>query len=389
MNWPKAGRWAATAASLWWALLLDVLLGDGDGALMGWPLGWMGLAFGGAAGVAAGMGRHVVGRVVGSLAFTVLLWFAVEATHFYVLMPRYPVFHGVEQCNAPHMYPAATSRFGLRPSVNCWRAKWRIPQAGATPDTIFCHSLQTNAHGRRCVPQPSLPDTARSLLFLGDSFTMGEGVDDRHTLPAQTRRRLPQKAAYNYGVNGYGPHHTLQQLQQRNLPQELPHRPAAAIYTYIPQQAHRVAGTLRLLATGLGLQHPWYKLEDGGALRYLGRMHQRWQTAFWQWYGASPTVQYWQAYPPASEEAGLVLTAKLLQAIQQELQHQLGPSVAFYVVLYPGYETQLASYLPAGIRVIDLHEMNEPEGARIPHDGHPTPMGYARVAAAIAENLNP
>jgi hypothetical protein len=52
------------------------------------------------------------------------------------------------------------------------------------------------------------------ILFFGDSFTFGQGLEDHQTLPFQVHEKsMQQYRTYNFGVNGYGAHQMLAALQ--------------------------------------------------------------------------------------------------------------------------------------------------------------------------------
>ena len=71
----------------------------------------------------------------------------------------------------------------------------------STPE--FSMELRTNADGFR---GPELPaEFERSVLFLGDSFTLGYGVDDGLEFPHRIRSVLPPGlTAINAGIGGTG-----------------------------------------------------------------------------------------------------------------------------------------------------------------------------------------
>ncbi|MBZ0270081.1 hypothetical protein K8I85_18165, partial [bacterium] len=67
-------------------------------------------------------------------------------------------------------------------------------------------SLTTNAQGFRapCEYAERIPDGTIRLLCSGDSFTLGWGVDDADTWPAQLERLDERVETINLGQGGYG-----------------------------------------------------------------------------------------------------------------------------------------------------------------------------------------
>jgi hypothetical protein len=78
----------------------------------------------------------------------------------------------------------------------------------------------TDALGRRSSPVAEGP-RPHFILFFGDSYTFGEGVNDDETLPSFTGQFAPQYRPYNYGVGGYGPQQMLAKLQTEDIRQEV------------------------------------------------------------------------------------------------------------------------------------------------------------------------
>jgi hypothetical protein len=64
----------------------------------------------------------------------------------------------------------------------------------------------TNAQGLRATAEygPEAPAGRRRVVFLGDSFTMGFGVGDGDTFPAQIERLEPAIQSVNMGMGAYG-----------------------------------------------------------------------------------------------------------------------------------------------------------------------------------------
>jgi hypothetical protein len=46
--------------------------------------------------------------------------------------------------------------------------------------------------------------TSSGIVFIGDSYTFGEGLDNNETMAWQVQQQLPEINVYNFGVPGYG-----------------------------------------------------------------------------------------------------------------------------------------------------------------------------------------
>ncbi len=87
------------------------------------------------------------------------------------------------------------------------RLGWRSLPGISRPDLYGPGlSLTTNARGFRALEEHDAPVPAGRyrIVCLGDSFTMGFGVDDTQTWPAALQRLCPEVQAVNMGLGGYG-----------------------------------------------------------------------------------------------------------------------------------------------------------------------------------------
>jgi lysophospholipase L1-like esterase len=90
---------------------------------------------------------------------------------------------------------------------------------------VVAFSWTTNSRGYRATREFAVPKpaSARRILFLGDSFTFGQGVEDHETFAAQTERRLKQLCptteleVVNAGVPGFSTSQELALLEAEGL----------------------------------------------------------------------------------------------------------------------------------------------------------------------------
>jgi hypothetical protein len=124
-------------------------------------------------------------------------------------------------------------------------------------------------HGLR-VTSPSI-NTRKAesscVLFFGDSFTFGEGVDDAETMPYRLAVKTNQRyQAYNFGFLGYGPHQMLAQLQRGVVDGTIECTPVMAIYQALPGHVSRAAGLEAWDQSG-----PRYVPAEDGLVSWEGR----------------------------------------------------------------------------------------------------------------------
>lgn len=84
-------------------------------------------------------------------------------------------------------------------------------------EVVFDTLCTLDEEGRRATPVR--PDAARAVLLFGDSFTFGDGVEDRETFAWRLGELLgPDWQVFNYGVSGYGAHQALALIESGRIP---------------------------------------------------------------------------------------------------------------------------------------------------------------------------
>ena len=282
---------------------------------------------------------------------------------------------------------------GFRPRSD---AQVRVRKTGSEGVIFDCVYTLDHLH-RRVSPVAPGPDRSRFALFLGCSFTFGEGVNDAETLPAQFAAAAPEFMPYNYGCGGWGPQNMYLQVQQPEFRAQVAQSSGIAIYTFIAHHVERAAGNLRLIGAwdkplpdftldnGLLTHHGLF--DESRPLRCrLGKLLN--ESHFLTWRKVD--------YPTHRRDKDLELVAALCAATAQHLE-QLFTKIDFYVLLYPRTTEgdRLKPLLErAGVRYLDYAAMFEPRRSLGPdpynlYDGHPTPLGYQLVAERLAKDLNP
>ena len=148
---------------------------------------------------------------------------------------------------------------GYAPEKNTRIAAKKIFRGEVVYDAIY--SIDENGF-RRTPPRPA---GSPAVMFLGDSFTFGHGLNDDETFPAVFQSASGCKAI-NLAYDGYGPHQMLRILETgQELPEASPYRPYQAFYLSLPDHADRAAGAVFWDPSG-----PRYEIDADGTLRYRG-----------------------------------------------------------------------------------------------------------------------
>jgi hypothetical protein len=99
------------------------------------------------------------------------------------------------------------------------------------------YTLDQNGH--RVTPGGSR--SADCVVFFGDSYTFGEGVDDSQTMPWIVGAESGLSAV-NLGFSGYGPHQMLAALEANRSRRIIRCQPRAVVYQAIGEHSGRASG---------------------------------------------------------------------------------------------------------------------------------------------------
>jgi hypothetical protein len=126
---------------------------------------------------------------------------------------------------------------------------------------IYNVKYTIDKNGLRISPPPRKLN-APAILFFGDSYTYGEGVNDDETMPYLTGiYTAGEYAIYNFGIHGHGPQHMLAEIDHGIVDSVLTHKPQFAIYQAIPEHVERLKGLYPWLMKG-----PHYTLNENGEI---------------------------------------------------------------------------------------------------------------------------
>jgi hypothetical protein len=145
---------------------------------------------------------------------------------------RYETLHGVND----QPYTVSSEILGYAPVPNtAFRAR-RYDGTELTYDVVYTigpTGLRKSSSASR--------KSEHCVLFFGDSFTFGEGVEDFETMPYVVGT-LFDWVIYNFGFHGYGPHQMLSALQHGMVERRIECTPRFVIYQALPAHVARAAG---------------------------------------------------------------------------------------------------------------------------------------------------
>ncbi len=260
-------------------------------------------------------------------------------------------------------------------------------------EVLFDATYCTDSLGRRVSPVDTERGRDFHALFFGDSFTFGEGVNDQETLPVQISKCLPNLRPYNYGVPGRDPGYALTILRNRNLRDEIGEEKGFALFTFIDCQMERIMGSMRVVGAWGG-NLPCYALQDDQVVR-LGFFESAypWRCRLYRTFNKNRVLHFIRNdIPYVRREKHYRFAARLLQAVQEEYQHQF-PGNDFFVLLYPRLlnSQAISPFLnEIGVPCLEIDEKGLPDSFKacfFEEDKHPVPAMHALVAERCADAL--
>jgi hypothetical protein len=255
-------------------------------------------------------------------------------------------------------------------------------------------SAAINSLGYRGAEPPADAAAALRVLFVGDSFVFGDFVRDHETWPAQVEAALVCSGpvvVYNAGIRGASlPDAIMMADRARGL---APHAIVAAF-------------TASNDVRDLVYPSMWFRMEAKRRAGYWRDVSARMLARSALWNLQSEARARWAARarvlaPPAALRDAEHRYAQLLGTWASRLRHARTPLI---FVAYPNYamlgnrdrapiDWGLGVAREAGLDPLDLWPALARHGQAtqtlflIPHDGHPSPAGYAVAAHVVASAL--
>ncbi|MGA8151698.1 MAG: hypothetical protein WB952_12160 [Terriglobales bacterium] len=249
--------------------------------------------------------------------------------------------------------------------------------------------------GLRVAPPWKPADLAGTVLFFGDSFAYGEGLQDTETLPYQVGVQSGGRyRTFNFAFHGYGPNHMLAALEHGVVQRIADTNPQYAIYVAIPAQVWRVAGKV-----SYGQHSPRYLLKADGSVVRAGDFEglhplDKGATSFVKQCRKSAIYRRFVGpYPRVSDHDIALYFAIVLRS--KNLLETEYPGLQFHVILWPElpqpgqpvYDELLAGFTRLGIKVhlaseiLPDYRTNPTKYYLNPADRHPN----ARANRILAE----
>ena len=252
-----------------------------------------------------------------------------------------------------------------------------------------------NADGLRISPPEAPSDPVRCVLFLGDSYTFGEGVNDQETMPYQVGVKAHgQWRVRNFGFSGYGPHHMLAALETGLVERAAKCDPKFAIYQAHPHHVTRAAGKWWWDRYG-----PRYMLQADGTVVRHGNFGDAGRPGWMSDLLDQSTLAQRLNDNPTTTPADVDLFNGIVSASRRLLQQRY-PGIEFVVLYWNVTDGEVFARMftdgsAAGPMTIYPLSKILPEWEHmqerytLPHDVHPNPLAHRIIADYVVDHILP
>jgi hypothetical protein len=337
-------------------------------------------------------------NVLVGLGLTALLLYGAEKIFYRLNHPAAPASAGGPpppqvsyQGNYTHNFFQVDELLGHKP-----RPHAQVDSIKKLGDEVVYEVVYSiDAYSRRVTPAENPEQRRQFILFFGDSFIFGEGVNDHETLPFYVSELAPHYRAYNYGLSGYGPQQMLAKLQSDDLAEEVPETEGIAIYVFIDAHVERAIGSMYVY-NAWGDQMPYYLVDWQGNLVRRGNFTtgRPLLSTLYRALGQSEIAQYYHINIPARlTRSHYGHTARIIAAARDAFRARYN-SDEFYIVIYPDEGDYVEDMIPHferfGLKYLNYDErlkLDSAAGLSIAGDGHPTGKAHQIVAGWIVTDV--
>jgi hypothetical protein len=262
-------------------------------------------------------------------------------------------------------------------------------------ETLFEASYLLDEAGYRVTPQKKAGN--KHLIFLGDSMTFGDGVNDTETMPAAVAQLQTHFRVYNFSLPTYGLNDLLLRARLENPRQIVKEDSGKILYVYNDFHVFRLLGGRSYLAS-FGANKPYFVPGENGVPEYKGSFYSA--APLWVWMSfflsRSQISRYFRLdWPKTIDQDQINFFADAVLDLKRR-HIEYFPLSRFVMVISPGMKHNLNMLLPAlfhrGIEVLDysnfaLHLYLEGP-KRLPLDAHWTAEANAVFGAQLWRDLS-
>ena len=259
---------------------------------------------------------------------------------------------------------------------------------------IYDVTYTINDLGLRNSSSSELLHKDQCILFFGDSFTFGEGVNDFETLPYIVQK-LSKYPVYNFGFHGYGAHQMLSAIEHGMVKDIINCNPRIVIYQAALFQVTRSAGYSWWNKHG-----PRYILLPDGSIKYDGHFDDgNWiQNKARAQLAKSFTYKKYLIYKLGKlNEKDLRLFIEIISQSQKLLKEQY-PIIEFHVIYWDDKTTKFNNFFIDALKNKGIHIhlisqilpdylSNKSQYLLSKYDNHPNYIAYQKIAQYVLDKI--
>ncbi len=258
---------------------------------------------------------------------------------------------------------------------------------------------KTDEFGRRITGYEHTKNARLNIIFVGCSFTFGEGVTPEETIPTITGKLLGSVRTYNLGVPGSSLAGRLSVIMKN--PQLLkgidPKIPTVIVYIFLDDHLRRMVGTSELLQRGEhNYRHiPAFSLKNGELILQEGFDEDFWNF-HWLIYAYSKTnfSRLSRLELPHISTPHFILQKKVLERLKNEVKKVLPLTDKVYFATFPGdnfYASKISPHLGNATFLdysgINFQKILGHDIFYLPQDYHPHGRMYDLFSMLLVNDL--
>ncbi len=249
--------------------------------------------------------------------------------------------------------------------------------------------INIDSLSRRITPEPAL-SAEKYAMFLGCSYTYGDGVSNNETMPYYFQHESAKYKAYNLGYLAYSPLHALARLQHGSVEKGIVEKNGFAVFTYINDHIDRVIPATR-----------WIELTKG-KFPYLNQSNMQTEGLFVdrrrvysnlvlnaQTSGIKQLFKL--GYPKYHSEKHYQLVIDILKQTKLEYVKRFKNN-NFFVAIFPGNPMppeMMEMLKKSKIAYFDYSKLTTADDKMLPFDNaHPAPVLYEIVGKKLYADID-
>ncbi len=269
-------------------------------------------------------------------------------------------------------------------------------------DSVYSATYSFDEFGFRKTPSSKTKNFSQTVLFLGCSFTFGDGLNDSETFPHFFAEMNNGTNVLNAGGSGDGPHDALYSLSDPKSRFGLYNEKIdTAVYTALPDHINRVTCSFDICVRHLhlspsNLTGPMYVLNDRKLIyKGLFRDNFPWNQSWLKYVTRSEFLKTFNIFSSVPSDQDFKLTVEVFKAMKNNLSQKWGVK-RFVVAFYPmNSDHQIVIKLQKmleenGIETFNFNNLNAESidyDLFYKMDGHPTPAGAYLFSWLLSESL--